>query len=480
MGQQHEWYLAIDQGGHASRAILFDHQGRLVAQAQRAITTHTPRPGWVEHDAQEVVDSVTQAIGTLLQQLGGDSRYIRAAALATQRASIVCWDRHSGAPLSPVISWQDCRHQRWLDRLRPQQALIQQRSGLRLSPHYGGSKIRWCLDNLDSVRQALREGRLAIGPLASFLLFRLLRERPLLADPANAARTQLWNLEQQGWDERLLALYDIPRTILPRCCPSHYHFGELMLAGRPVPLQVTTGDQSAALFAQGEAQPQSAYINLGTGAFVQRPTPRPCHSDTLLSSVVYSDARHSCYALEGSVNGAARALQWFARHEAIDNLEQKLAGWMVESEQPPLFLNAVAGLAAPYWVADFESRFIGEGGEAARATAVAESIVFLLQRIMEESERHLAPATQIWLSGGLASLAPLCQRLADLTGLPLLRPRMQEATARGLAYLSAGRPEHWSAAAVTRITPQAAPALRQRYFDWKAKLEEALSETGGV
>lgn len=484
MTVQHSgWSLTIDQGGHASRAIVFDEQGRLIAQAEYAIATLTPRLDWVEHDAAAVVDSVYHAITDLLQQLGRDSHRIRAAGLATQRASIVCWDRNSGRPLSPVLSWQDCRNRQWLTRFTHKQAWIHKKTGLKLSPHYGASKIRWCLDHLSPVQQALEEGCLAIGPLASYLLFRLLEQRPLLADPANASRTQLWHLGQQRWDKMLLTLYDIPEAILPHCCHSRHHFGDLDISGRKIPLILTTGDQSAALFAWGEPQPETAYINLGTGAFVQRITPTPLHSDKLLTSVVYSSKQRRCYTLEGTLNGAARALQWFAQREGIDNLEQRLPEWMEEIENPPLFLNGVAGLAAPDWVADFESRFIGKGTLPARAVAVAESIVFLLQRIMVESEHHLSAAKQLQISGGLASLSPLCQRLADLTGRPIYRPNTLEATARGLAYLITRQPEHWpiTKEKSTLFTPQTAPGLTERYCRWKAKLEQALSEEkGGV
>ncbi|HGX93403.1 MAG TPA: hypothetical protein ENK35_08825 [Candidatus Tenderia sp.] len=473
-------YLAIDQGGHASRAIVFDGLGHQIARAEVAITTATPKPGWVEHEAGEMLDSVRQAIATVIQQPGVRGKKIRAAGLATQRASMVCWDKLSGEPLSAVISWQDRRHQAWLAQLASKQKFIHQHTGLMLSPHYGGSKIRWCLDHLVEVQQALENGRLTIGPLASYLAFKLLRQTPLLADPANASRTQLWNIEQHDWDPALLALYQIPGDILPPASLSHQHFGDIEIAGQCIPLTVITGDQSAALFGWGEPQPDTAYINIGTGAFVQRTTTAPLHADALLSSVVYRDERGACYTLEGTVNGAARALQWLARREGIEHLEQQLSSWMEEIRQPPLFLNGVAGLAAPYWAADFDSRFIGAGGASARAVAVAESIVFLLQRIMEESERYLPPASRLRVSGGLAGLTPLCQRLADLSGKPVVRPKTLEATARGLAYLCAGQPGIWPVEAEETFTPRKATPLIQRYFDWRAKLEKGLSETGGV
>ncbi len=470
-------YLAIDQGGHASRAIVFDRAGTIVAQAETAIATLTPKPGWVEHDAEALLRSIEQTLAQIVQLLGARVANIKAAGLATQRSSIACWDRTSGAALAPILSWQDRRNQPWLEALPADTALIHQHTGLRLSPHYGASKMRWCLDHLPAVQGALGKGHLVMGPLASYLAFNLLDERPLVADPANASRTLLWSLAQQEWDDTLLALFQIPRAILPPCSLSRGAFGHLTLGGHAIPLRIITGDQSAALFAWGEPSPATAYINMGTGAFIQRPVSTPLLSDTLLSSVAYIDESSRCYTLEGTVNGAARALHALAREEQIDALDSRLAQWLEKIEQPPLFLNGVAGLASPYWRPDFPSRFIGEGGAEARAVAVAESIVFLIQRNLEESEHDLPAAGTLFVSGGLASLSPLCQRLADLSGRPVRRPESVEATARGLAFLVADRPANWAAGQVAHFPPRRRPALQKRYFRWKAKLEMELSET---
>lgn len=470
-------FLAIDQGGHASRAIVFDRAGTIVAQAEAAITTHSPKPGWVEHDAEALLRSIEQTLAEIGQLLGARLADIEAAGLATQRSSIACWDSTSGAALAPVLSWQDRRHQSWLEALAADASLIHQRTGLRLSPHYGASKMRWCLDHLPAVQGALDEERLAMGPLASYLAFNLLAERPLVADPANASRTLLWSLARRDWDDTLLALFRIPRAILPPCASSRGSFGTLTLRGHAIPVQIITGDQSAALFAWGEPSPNAAYINMGTGAFIQRPVSTPLLSETLLSSVAYIDETSRYYTLEGTVNGAARALHSLAREERIDALDSRLELWLDEIERPPLFLNGVAGLAAPYWRPDFSSRFIGEGGPEARAVAVAESIVFLIQRNLEEIEHDLPAADTLFVSGGLAGLSPLCQRLADLSGRPVQRPESVEATARGLAFLGADRPADWPVGHRDHFPPRHRPALQNRYLRWKAKLEMELSET---
>ena len=186
-----------------------------------------PRPGWVEQEPEELVASLHAVIARVFVALGARAGQIVSAGLATQRASMVCWDRHTGEALSPIISWQDRRAHEWLDQFSAQTQAVHQRTGLRLSSHYGAAKMRWCLDHLPAVAGARREGRLAMGPLASFLLFRLLEEKPLLADPANAARTLLWNLRALDWDPWLLALFGIPAETLPRGVPTRHAFGTL-------------------------------------------------------------------------------------------------------------------------------------------------------------------------------------------------------------------------------------------------------------
>ena len=303
-----KWYLAIDQGGHASRALVYDGDGRVLAQAFRDVATIHPQPEWVEHDPEEVVASVRAALDDVLALLGADAARLAAAGLATQRSSLVCWDRTTGSAVSPVISWQDRRAHGWLRQFSRHEATIHETTGLFLSAHYGVSKLRWCLDHLSAVRAMAAAGRLAWGPLVSFLLFRLLRERPLLVDPANASRTLLMNLAAMQWDAGLLELFGIDSAALPRIVPSIHAFGTLDIANRSLPLRLATGDQSAALFAFGAPRADAAYVNIGTGAFVQRSTgTRTCYAPRLLNSVVVHDGSRPLYVIEGTQDLVDRA-----------------------------------------------------------------------------------------------------------------------------------------------------------------------------
>ena len=470
-------YLALDQGGHSSRALLFDAQGALVTSASVPIGTQRDDRGHIEHDPEELVRSLQQAIAGACAELPAEHR-IHAAGLATQRSSMLCWNRHTGAALSPVISWQDRRNATWLERLAPRSAEIRARTGLVLTPHYGASKMRWCLDHLPAVQAARAADALKMGPLASFLVCRLVSGRPLFADPANASRTQLWALATQDWSPELLALFGIDAAVLPRAVTSRYAYGDLVTPAGPVPLTVVTGDQSAVPFAFGPLDSKIAYVNLGTGAFAQRAVPGQIpDAPRLLVSVVWSTADRVDYLLEGTVNGAASALDWLAEREGVPLTELlRLAEAAIATDEaPPLFINGVSGLGAPFWVSTLESRFIGAGSRGARVLAVLESIAFLLQVNLEELRPHGPALTGLLVTGGLSANDYLCSCLGSLSHLPVTRAEDPEATARGLARLVAGdAAAAWPVDHGTGQPPVPNKHLNARYRRWRQELGQAL------
>jgi glycerol kinase len=397
---------------------------------------------------------------------------------------MACWHRRTGAALSPVISWQDRRNAAWLERLAPRAARIRELTGLVLTPHYGASKMRWCLDHLPAVRAAQAAGDLVMGPLASFLACRLLAGGPLLADPANASRTQLWSLATRDWSPELLGLFGIDAAVLPRAVTSRYAYGLLTTPAGPVPLTVVTGDQSAAPFAFGPLDAAIAYVNLGTGAFAQRVVSGALPvAPRLLVSVVWSTADHVDYLLEGTVNGAASALDWLAAREGVPLplLLAEAEAALAAGEVPPLFINGVSGLGAPFWVSGLESRFVGTGSRGARTLAVLESIAFLLQVNLEELEHHGRPLAGLLVTGGLSANAHLCGSLASLSRLPLLRAEDPEATARGLARLVAGdEAASWPRPGLETRAPTTDAAPQSRYAQWRRALDEAIAALGAA
>jgi len=468
-------YLAIDQGTHASRALVFDRRGRALATGTAPIAIACPQPDWAEQDGDEIIASVHTAAGEALRQLGAARSSVVAAGLSSQRSSVICWDRLTGRPLSPIFSWQDRRAHAWIDELAPQGDAVHRKTGLFLSPHYGATKLRWALDHIGAVRAALEAGTLCWGPMASFLVFRLCRERPFLADPQCAARTQLWNLHTHDWDPDLLALFGLPAGFLPRSVPTCCAWGTLDLADGGIPLTAVNGDQSAAVFAFGRPEVDSAYINIGTSAFVQRALDAfPGHVPRQLTGIILDDGTERMYMVEGNVNGAGTALAWAGTELGIDHLTDKLPQWLARGDEPPLFLNGIAGLGGPFWQAEFVSRFEGDGESWLKAVAVVESIAFLLQANIDHMAAYVPPARRIRVSGGISQLDGLCGRMAAISGLPVHRRDDPEASARGIAYLAAGRPPEWNTAGHEAVfAARREPALQARYRRWRELMRQA-------
>ncbi len=470
-------YLALDQGTHASRAVVLDARGEVVSQAQRPLALARPEPDRAEQDGDAMVASVVDAAREALAASGGRRTDVVAAGLASQRSSCACWDRRDGRPLAPVFSWQDRRAHRWIDELAPHGEDVHRRTGLFLSPHYGASKLRWALDHLPRVRRARDDGTLAWGPQASFLVFRLCEERPLLADPQCAARTQLWNIGTRDWDAKLLELFGLPAGFLPKSVGTCHAFGTMVVDGTRIPLVAVNGDQSAAVFAFGAPEQDAAYVNIGTSAFVQRALERtPPYLPRQLTGIILEDGTTTVYGVEGNVNGAGTALEWMRTGLGIDDPPAVLPAWLEEDRDPPLFLNGIAGLGGPFWVADFPSRFVGEGDPRAKAVGVIESMAFLLQANIDEMDaRGVPPARRMRVSGGVSRLDGLCRILATVSGMPVHRRDDPEATARGIGFLAAGRPAAWNQDAHREnvFAPRNDAALRARYQRWRSCMRES-------
>lgn len=449
--------LAIDQGTHASRALLFDGQGRQVAVHQVPVTLRRPQAGCAEQDAEEIVASVREAVARVIHALPPARRdNICVCGLASQRSTVLAW-RADGTPLSAAIGWQDTRGAPLVDSLRSHAAAIRARSGLPLSAHYGASKLHWLQQRLGD------EPRLRLGPLASFLLDRL-SDAGYVVDHSNAQRMQLLDVKRLDWSRQLAAWFGVARDGLPACRPVMDDYG--VLAGHGIPLTAVCGDQNAAWHGSGGDMRDCVLVNLGSGAFVLAAQGAGGDAPELLRSLSVSNATGAAWLLEGSVNGAGSALQWLAQREGIDDLFVRLPGWLQRVTDPPLFLNTVGGLGSPWWRRGGVPSFLPDTvrhGSAERAVAVVESIVFLLQCNLQHMSCH-SNITRLRVSGGLSRLDGLCRKLANLSGLPVERCEGREASARGVAWLAAGRPASWQLPEMSpRFLPEPDAPLRDRY-----------------
>jgi len=469
-------FLALDQGGHSTRAIVYDANGEALLRARAEVDDSSPREGWVEQDAEALVQSLLDVLDDIARQLGADTGRLVSAGLATQRSNVVCWDHQTGRALTTAISWQDRRASTWIRQFDEQSEQIHAITGLYLSPHYGVGKLHWCLAHSNAVKKALEEGRLACGPLASFLAWRLLDDRPYCVDPANAARTLLWNLDQKCWDHGLREMFGIPRSLLPDCVETVHTFGSLAVGGKTVPFRCVTGDQSAALFVEGLPDPANIFVNIGTGAFVQRSTGNNVvRRKGLLSGIAHYAEGRATYTLEGTVNGAGSAMDWLSEMQPQSFDFKDLDALLATDREVSLFLNGVAGLGAPWWVPDFPSQFLGEGSAGDKAVAVIESMVFLIT-VNLDLMRAIDPAVKcVVVTGGFAALDGLCQRLADLNGVVVRRPREHEATARGLGWLLSESDDRWELEDVKRFQPRGNSNLAGRFQRWKKAMDAVLA-----
>jgi glycerol kinase len=478
--------LALDQGSHASRACLFDESGQLCASASVPVATTRRGAAEVEQDADELLHSLRSAAAQAVAaaQVQAPQLELTAAGLAVQRSTIVCCSRVDGHALAPALSWQDHRNAAWLQQLAPHAARIRELTGLPLSAHYGASKLRWCLDHLPAVARAAAAGTLLAAPLASYLALHLhggdgCDARAARVDAANAARTLLFDSARLDWSPELLGLFALERAYLPEHAPTRGEWGSLSLAGQRVPLSALTGDQSAVPYAEGPADPATVYVNLGTGAFIQRPLrARPAAPAPLLGSVLCRDAAGAIYSLEGTVNGAGAAVSWFCARERCDEQALWPALETLDARTPlPVFVNGVGGLGSPWWRPTMESRFIDAAGGTASANAgailqrfaaVIESIAFMIAANAALLEQQGGAPQRVFLAGGMSRSQWLCRRLASLLGVPV-QVTAAEASARGVARLAAPvMAANWPGTATRCFQPEpdaALPARYQRFLD---------------
>jgi glycerol kinase len=502
--------LAIDQGTHATRALLFDEVGQNVAEFRTELVAIEAADGHVEYDAQRLLDSVQTVLRQAVAHAADHALKITAAGLATQRSSVVAWEareRDPVLPLAPLISWQDTRGSDWIEALlRPWETQIKSVSGLPLTAHYGASKLRWLLKNSTAVQSAQQRGTLRLGPLAAFLIDGLIESRPFVVDHANAGRTQLLDYRAQAWDDRLLELFELPTGLLPRLCPNVNGYG--LLAGTEIPLNVVQGDQTAALFglgAIGLAQHGLATVNLGTGAFVCLPQAEPTDHPRLLSGIACTrDHGATEFVLEGTVNGCGAALDWAigalkaAGHEFPDDpflaMEQSirnrpLSDAATDAASRLIFMNGVSGLGSPWWQAE-DRRYwsstaaggtgsveLGSVSAGEAMAAVAESIVFLVQANLDAMQSAGATIRSLRVSGGVSRSDGICRALASLSGMCVERTSEREATAKGTAWLAAGAPHSWFKNEaihdqISMFEPAASRPLQRRYDEYVAWLQQ--------
>jgi len=442
------YILSLDQGTTSSRAILFDLQGAVRSVAQREFAQIFPKPGWVEHDPEEIATSQIAVALEVLAQANVQPSDVAAIGITNQRETTIVWDRRTGKPIYNAIVWQDRRTAAYCEELKAQgrEPLIQQRTGLLIDAYFSGSKIAWVLDQVPNARQLANANHLAFGTVDTWLVWKLTGGRVHITDASNASRTMLFNLHGGGWDNDLLDLLRIPASMLPKVRPSSELYGEVssVTGLNGIPLAGIAGDQQAALFGQRCTSPGLTKNTYGTGCFMLQSTGNRAVPSTnrLLTTVAWKIGDITDYALEGSVFVGGAVVQWLRDGLGIirTSSEVEALANSIPDNGGVYFVPAFVGLGAPHWDSYARGAIFGltRGSNAGHiARAALESIAYQVADLMDAVQTDTGtPLKELRVDGGASANNALMQFQADILGVPVVRPAMTETTALGAAYLA--------------------------------------------
>jgi glycerol kinase len=441
-----QYILALDQGTTSSRAIVFDHTGSIKAIAQKEFPQIFPKPGWVEHDANDIWSTQAGVAAQALAHAGLAPRDIAAIGITNQRETTVVWDRRTGKPICHAIVWQDRRTAALCDRLKGRglEKLIRKKTGLVLDAYFSGTKIQWILQHVPGARAKAKAGELAFGTVDSWLVWNLTGGSRHVTDASNASRTLLLNIHSGDWDDELLDLFDVPRSILPEVRSSSEIYGEATHFAPAIPIAGIAGDQQAALFGQVCNRPGMVKNTYGTGCFMLMNTgPKPIASkNNLLTTIGWRIGNRTEYALEGSIFIAGAVVQWLRDGLGIikSSAEVEALAAQVPDTGGVYLVPAFAGLGAPHWDQYARGVIAGitRGTTAAHiARAALEGIAYQVRDVLKAMEADASlRLKELRVDGGACADNLLMQFQSDLLDVPVVRPKVSETTALGAAYLA--------------------------------------------
>ncbi len=487
-----KYILALDQGTTSSRAIIFDQAGAIVTVAQKEFPQIFPKPGWVEHDPRDIWSTQLGVAAEAMQKASIRAGDVAAIGITNQRETTVVWDRATGQPICNAIVWQDRRTASICDRLKARKLdrVIRRKTGLVIDAYFSATKVQWILANVPGARARAGRGELAFGTVDSWLVWNLTAAKVHVTDATNASRTMLYDIAKGEWDDELLKIFGVPRSMLPEVRSSSEVYGSTTLLGGSIPIAGIAGDQQAALFGQVCTKPGMVKNTYGTGCFMLMNTgTKPIASkNNLLTTVAWRIGSRTEYALEGSIFIAGAVVQWLR-----DGLEIIRAAPDVEALAASVphtdgvyFVPAFAGLGAPHWDQYARGTLVGmtRGTTKAHiARAALESIALQVMDVLKAMEADAKiKLKELRVDGGASANNLLMQLQADLLGVPVVRPRVSETTALGAAYLAGLAVGYWKNQADIarqwqadqRFTPKMKAAERKRVASgWEKALERA-------
>lgn len=448
--------LALDQGTTSSRAILFDRAGQIHGLAQQEFRQIYPKPGWVEHDAQEIWLSQLAVAQEVLEKTGTAPEQVAALGITNQRETLVLWDKATGQPVHPAIVWQCRRSAGICEELKSRglESTFRQKTGLVLDAYFSGTKLKWIFDHFPDLQQRAQAGELLAGTIDSWLLYNLTGGKVHATEPSNASRTLLYNLHDHAWDPELMDLLGVPAAILPEVKPSSGIFGETapeLFGGQAIPIAGMAGDQQAALFGQGCFEPGTAKNTYGTGCFLLMNTGEHLvHSKSgLLTTIGWQLGDQFTYVLEGSIFIAGAVVQWLRDELGLIQTaaESEDLARQVADTAGVYLVPAFVGLGAPYWDSDARGSLTGLTRGANRchiARAALEAIAYQTRDVLDAMESDAGEALKVLrVDGGATANQFLMQFQADILQKPVERPAVTETTALGAAYLAGLAVGYW-------------------------------------
>lgn len=487
-----KYIIALDQGTTSSRAVLVNDKAEIKGIEQKEFTQIFPKPGWVEHDANEILKTQLGVLSDLIESNTLTQKDVVALGITNQRETTVVWERKSGRPVYNAIVWQDKRTADICEDLKKRGLTdyVRENTGLVIDSYFSGTKIKWILDHVEGARSKAEKGELAFGTIDSWLIWNLTGGNVHATDVTNASRTMLFNIRTLTWDERLLKELGIPKSMLPEVKPSAYHFGEAEVNGLKIPINGVAGDQQAALFGQACFEPGMAKNTYGTGCFMLMNTGSKLQlsKNGLITTIAWSLDNNVEYALEGSVFIAGAAVQWLrdSLHMIDESTDSEYFASKALGSNDVYVVPAFAGLGAPYWDMYARGAIFGltrDTGKEHIIKATLESLAFqtkdILNAMQEDAGVTLA---SLKVDGGACANNMLMQFQADILGAEVERPKVIESTAMGAAYLAGIQAGLWKKNDIVKnrvidkkFSPRMESVTREKlYSGWKKAVQRTM------
>jgi glycerol kinase len=497
MSSEKKYIVALDQGTTSSRAIVMDHDANIISVSQREFAQIYPKPGWVEHDPMEIWASQSSTLVEALAKADIGSDQIAGIGITNQRETTVVWDKESGKPIYNAIVWQCRRTADMCEKLKEDglEEYVRQTTGLVIDPYFSGTKVKWILDNVDGARERANRGELLFGTIDTWLIWRMTQGRVHVTDYTNASRTMMFDIHKLEWDDKLLKVLDIPRSMLPSVRPSSEIYGQTNIGGKGgtrIPIAGIAGDQQAALYGQLCVQPGMAKNTYGTGCFLLMNTGTEAVQSKhgLLTTIACGPRGEVNYALEGAVFVAGAAIQWLRDEMKLisDADDSEYFAGKVKDSNGVYVVPAFTGLGAPYWDPYARGAIFGltrgvNANHIIRATL--ESIAFQTRDLLDAMQADSgARLKSLRVDGGAVANNFLMQFQSDILGTRVERPLVREVTALGAAYLAGLAVGYWSdleelrskAVIEREFTPSIETVERNvRYRGWQKAVERARS-----